>query len=188
MMTMRIGLLAAIAALSAAAPVQAQARPAQAQELRCLDNRLTDQQRAGVADLFARQTDDPAEPRAAPHGTTGASADLAGALNDCASRMGWSTAQRGAAARYLVKTGLLSRIVVQQGAQWSAAMERFAPFAARLLPAEGEPDDHARAMLAAGASDNGVPIGHDDDVAPLLAYLTATREVDQARQAFAAAQ
>ncbi len=180
--------LAAMAALGLAAPVVANPMV----DLRCLDNRLTTAQQAGVADLFASQTSDPKESRAAPHGGAAASGDFTAAINGCASQLGWSAAQKDAAAQYLIKAGAVSRIAVKQGAAWATAMERFVPFAARMLPAEGEPSDHAKAMIAAGARANGVALGRDEDgkdnIAPVIDYITATRAVAEAKALFAKAR
>ncbi len=186
--TVLAAVLAAVLALGVAAPALA-ASPA---DLRCIDNRLTVAQRAAVADLFAAQTSDPKESRAAPQGSAAASADFTAVINGCASLLGWSSAQKDAAVQYLLKSGAVSRIAVKQGPGWAVAMERFAPFGARILPAEGEPGDHARAMIAAGARANGVTLGKDDDgkddVAPVVDYITASRAATDAKMLFAQAR
>jgi hypothetical protein len=65
-------------------------------------------------------------------------------------------------------------------------MERYAPFGARMLPAEGEPSDHALAMIAAGGRANGLKVDEGEQLTPVLDYLMATRALSSARTAFAA--
>ena len=159
---------------------------APADQLSCVDNMLGQQQRAAIASLFAAQTDDPQEAREAPQGSAQASEDMTRVLTECSGRNRWSDAQKNAAMQYLISLGKVSQIAVRQGPEWAVAMERYAPFGARMLPAEGKPSDHALAMIAAGGRANGLKVDEGEQLTPVLDYLMATRALSSARTAFAA--
>jgi hypothetical protein len=113
------------------------AMPAQAapvEQLRCIDDRLNERQRADIAGLFAQQPDDPAGRVKTAQGSAAASRDMTLALASCTARFGWSRAAQDAASRYLVEIARLARIAVDRGVPWSAAMERYAPLGVKRLP------------------------------------------------------
>lgn len=164
-----------------AAPAQA----APVEQLRCIDDRLNERQRADIAGLFAQQPDDPAGHVKTAQGSVAASRDMTLALASCAARFGWSRAAQDAASRYLVDIARLARIAVDRGVPWSAAMERHAPLAVKRLPDGAEVEGHLRAQIVAGAVANGngaISAAQGDDV---IAYLHGWRDVDRARGAFA---
>ena len=164
-----------------ASPVQA----APVEQLRCIDDRLNERQRADIAGLFAQQPDDPAEPVKTAQGSAAASRYMTLVLASCAARFGWSRPAQDAASRYLVDIARLARIAVDRGVPWSAAMERHAPLAVKRLPDGAEVEGHLRAQIVAGAVANGngaISAAQGDDV---IAYLRGWREVERARGAFA---
>lgn len=164
-----------------AAPAQA----APVEQLRCIDDRLNERQRAGIAGLFAQQPDDPAGRVKTAQGSAIASRDMTLALASCTARFGWSRPAQDAASHYLVEIARLARIAVDRGVPWSTAMERHAPLAVKRLPDEAEVEGHLRAQIVAGAVANGngaISAAQGDDV---IAYLRGWREVERARSAFA---
>jgi hypothetical protein len=127
--------------------------PAQAapvEQLRCIDDRLNERQRADIAGLFAQQPDDPAGRVKTAQGSAAASRDMTLALASCTARFGWSRAAQDAASRYLVEIARLARIAVDRGVPWSAAMERHAPLAVKRLPDGKTMEEHLRAQIVAG--------------------------------------
>lgn len=164
------------------------ASPAQAasvEQLRCIDDRLNERQRADIAGLFAPQADDPASRGKTAQGSAAASRDMTLALASCTARFGWNRPAQDAASRYLVRIARLARIAVDHGVPWSVAMERHAPLAAKLLPDGNEVEGHLRAQIVAGAVANGngaISAAQENDV---IAYLHGWREVERARSAFA---
>ena len=175
-------ILYALAAL-AASP----ALGATADQLRCADDKLSDQQRAGIAALFAEQHADPKDRFEAPKGTASAAYDMTYALASCANQFGWTRAKQDAASTYLIRLGKLSRVRIGHVPAWNDALERFAPFGVRVLGSGDKIEDHARQMVVAGAVANGggaVTADHGDDV---IAYLKAWQDLEAARAIFARA-
>lgn len=162
--------------------------PAQAapiEQLRCIDDRLNERQRADIAGLFAQQPDDPAGAVKTAQGSAAASRDMTLALASCTARFGWSRAAQDAASRYLVEIARLARIAVDHGAAWSVAMERYAPLAAKRLPDGKDVEEHLRAQIVAGAIANGSGAIRAEQRDAVIAYLHGWRDVDRAREAFA---
>lgn len=181
-MMVRTLLTAALLSCSLAAPAAA----ASADDLRCLDDQLDESQRAAIGALFAEQTDDPTDERELASGSAAASGDFAIAIGGCADRFNWNDRQRHLAEQYLIALGSVSQIHVAQGDNWGLAMNRYAPFGLRLLPKDGDPTEHQRAMIAAGAHANGVPQQADDEAedSPIIEYLQRTARLDITKQAF----
>jgi hypothetical protein len=178
--------LLALSLLAAAWPVAA----APQDQLACLDNRLSLEQRAAVGALFAEQTADPEAKRVLASGTSAGSQFLSDALMGCAGQYAWTPAQRTAATQYLISLGGLSKIAVAEGATWAVAMERFTPFGLRMLPTKGDITPHHRAMIAAVARGNGVPNGKADEAeeSPIMAYLMQHQKVTAAKVGFSQAR
>ena len=85
----------------------------------------------------------------------------------------------------MIERGRLGTIVVRKGELWGSAMERYAPLAVAMLPADGEMSDHTAAMIVAGAKANGaVP----EDAEAVLGFLRARGQVEKSVRAFAAAR
>ncbi|KAJ8136888.1 hypothetical protein OY671_009899, partial [Metschnikowia pulcherrima] len=111
--------------------------PAQAapiEQLRCIDDRSNERQRADIAGSFAQQRDDPAGRVKTAQGSAAASRDMTSAS---------------------AKIARSARIAVDQGAAWSVAMERYAPLAAKRLPDGKDVEEHLRSQIVAGAIANG---------------------------------
>lgn len=185
-MNKQIGTVMAVLAMAA----MTFAMPAAAndvEELQCLDNRLSSQQRTAIGTLFAEQTDDPLAKRTLANGSSLASQALAEAIGGCADLFSWSEVERRAATQYLLAQAELSRLSEEKGMIWAAAMEGYAPFGSRILPSEGEVSAHQRAMLAGGARSNGVPSHSNDELkdSDILAYVLQYRRVEVAKRAFA---
>lgn len=66
------------------------ARAAPVDQLRCMDDRLNDDQRAVIAALCAEQPDHPTEGVRHPQGNAAAARDLAYVLSSCASQFAWT--------------------------------------------------------------------------------------------------
>ncbi len=162
------------------------ARAAPGDQLSCLDNRLSLEERAAVGALFAEQTTDPEAKRVLASGTSAGSQALSDALMGCAGQYGWTPTQRTAATQYLIRLGGLSQIGLAEGPAWAIAMERFTPFGLRMLPEEGEITPHHRAMISAVAHGNGVPKGGKDEAeeSPIMAYLMQHQKVTAAKAEF----
>lgn len=124
------GLISLVVLASALSAAPAYARPES--ELACLDNRLSDDQRAAIAMLFAGH--DAANPARPAAGTADASFALTLTLATCGTMHGWSQQDSDTALAYLRERGELSRLALAQGPAWAAAMESFAPVALRLMP------------------------------------------------------
>lgn len=163
-------------------------------DLLCIDDRLELSQRAAIGELFAEpvrtielnEDEDEEARRRLGAGTAQASADFANVIGSCAERFRWNETQRQMAEDYLIKLGNLSIIAFSHDTQWSEAMERYAPFGVTLLPAEGEPDNHLRAVLAAGAHANGVPpkANDEEEDSDIVAYLKAYRTLQISTESF----
>lgn len=165
-------------------------------DLMCIDDRLELSQRAAIGKLFAEPSNasdttegkDQEANRRLGEGTAQASADFANVIGSCAERFKWNENQRQMAEDYLINLGNLSIIAFKHETQWSEAMERYARLGVTLLPSEGDPDDHLRAVLAAGARANGVPPkAHDEEAgSDIVAYLKAYRRLRDTMASFPA--
>jgi hypothetical protein len=171
-------------ALAALAYPEAGIAAGPAEELGCIDNLLSDGERAEIAAMFPLAEDGDMAEAASP-AISAASRNFAHALAICGDRYRWSEAKRGAATQYLMERARLSAIVVRQGEPWGLAMERYAPLAGAMLPANGEMDDHTAAMIAAGAKANGVVPADGEAV---FGFLKARERVETSVRAFIAAR
>ncbi len=177
---MKLPLIACALAVLVAAPAMA----APADQLRCLDDKLNDQQRAGISALFARQPDDPKDAVAPAQGSASAAYDLTYALASCTGQFGWNQARQDAATNYLILAGRLSRIKISHTPAWNSALERTAPFAVQHLHAVDGPDDQARAMMLAAAKANGAGAAMAGDGDDVVAFVQAWKKVDAAIKVF----
>lgn len=150
-------------------------------QLLCIDDQLDLEERAGISRLFADPDTDENDDRRLGNGTEEASSAFATAIGACQERFNWSDPQRQLAEGYLVSLADMGRIGAENGAEWNDAMERFARFGGSMLPDEGEPDDHVRAMIAANAHANGVPKRANDQAAEsdIVAFLNSYRKVQE---------
>lgn len=159
-----------------------------AEQLRCLEDKLSEPRLAAVAALFAQQPADTKDAVRAAHGSANGAYDYNLAHTACASRFGWTMAQQDAATDYLMRAGDLAAIRMDHGRSWNDALERFAPFAVAYFKADDKPSSHARAMILAGAmaNSNGAVAPSDGDA--VVAYVVAWRKREAARAVFAAAR
>lgn len=162
------------------------AHAAPVEQLRCLDDQLSDTQRAGIADMFAPQPADPLVVRHAPRGTAGAARDLATALGSCAAQFQWSPTDQGLATQYLIRRGALSKLRLEHAPQWGSALDRYYPIAVRMLGREEKVSDYSKRLIAAGARANGLSVSDSEEERDAVAaYLSSVRDVETTRFAFA---
>ncbi len=171
---------------AAAAPVE---------QLRCLDDRLTDQQRADVSLLFAQQPANPKDAVVHPHGSAAAAQSLTYVLSSCASQFGWDQQRQAAATQYLIRTGQLAQIGLRHTPAWYSAMRHIAPEAPKLPPettaaAANDPasqnaaDHHAESMILAHAVANGMGQISSDDAEDVMAFLRTWEKTTVAKGVF----
>lgn len=196
---MKMGLSAlgvVLAGLLGAPAMAAPAAPAAAREqLRCLDDRLNDSQRASIALLFAEQPEDPKDDVVHPRGSASAALDFGYALSSCASQFGWDQPRQGIAAQYLLLDGRLSRIKLKHSAAWNSTLERIAPIYAPLVPPETKPaeDDKPQqeaaesrdsAMVVANVIANSQGAVSSTDTEDVIAFLRIWLKREKAGETF----
>ena len=174
---------AAIAGAITLAAIAAPAHANSGDDLHCIESQFDDAQLAAMGAFFAELEEGEQASRSVAEGKAAARSTMADAVDDCAALSGASTIQIGPAVEYLTQLSIVRNIGISNGAQWNAAMEKYAPSGLRFLANEAEPSAHIRAMIAAGAHANGVPQQADDEdeKSEILAYLRAVGKVELAK-------
>ncbi|MEP4785233.1 MAG: hypothetical protein ABJX46_10920 [Erythrobacter sp.] len=165
----------------------APAYAANADDLNCVESQFDDAQLAAMGAFFAELEEGEQPSRAVAEGKAASRSTMADAVDQCAALSPASNIQVGTAVEYLTQLSILRNIGMSNGAQWNAAMQKYAPAGLRFLADDAEPSAHIRAMIAAGAYANGVPRQADDESeeSAIIAYLNAARSTDEALRAVA---